>query len=318
MNTASPQPLPNFTSEHVITRRRLLDMGLPEQRFTQLKNQGTHRQIWRGAIISESVWEQLSRDQRAIAEHLAYAKTSTAPKIFTAESALLLQGYRLHNPPAQIHVTGQPRPQPHHQRVIGHRWAHPVPCDDVSLDVWACAQAIHPDYAGVDAILRLCPRDGTVIADQLLRHDFSREHLLEILRAAGGRTGRAKAETVLKLADAGAESPLESVARLTLLFADIPAPSTQVCVFTRSGPKYLDLAWEEEKLALEVDGKSKYFDFSPTEQVIYREHQRERELRAQGWEIQRTDAPEIYRRSDQLVTRVRAALRRRRGGGLTR
>ena len=40
-------------------------------------------------------------------------------------------------------------------------------------------------------------------------------------------------------------------------------PEPQVEVVTRAGRHRFDFAWKEEKVALEFDGKTKYFDYSP-------------------------------------------------------
>jgi hypothetical protein len=56
--------------------------------------------------------------------------------------------------------------------------------------------------------------------------------------------------------DDGAESPQETVARLALIDAGLPAPTTQVKIFGRYGEflARVDMAYQEVKVAIEYEG----------------------------------------------------------------
>jgi hypothetical protein len=68
--------------------------------------------------------------------------------------------------------------------------------------------------------------------------------------------GLRRVDRVLDLVDAGAESPKESWLRLLLIEAGFPRPQTQIPVLGPDGHPlyYLDMGWEDEKIAVEYDG----------------------------------------------------------------
>jgi len=88
---------------------------------------------------------------------------------------------------------------------------------------------------------------------------------------------------------------------------DIPAPEYQVRLFVRGNEYRVDGTWRDIMLALEFDGKSKYFDFKPTDEAIFQERLRERELMEARWNFIRVvwddlANPELLRR------RIKAAI----------
>lgn len=74
-------------------------------------------------------------------------------------------------------------------------------------------------------------------------------------RYAGRRSIR-QARTALDLVDAGAQSPKETWLRLLLIDAGLPRPQTQIPVRDKFGEAiaYLDMGWEDVKVAVEYDG----------------------------------------------------------------
>lgn len=84
---------------------------------------------------------------------------------------------------------------------------------------------------------------------------------IEDVQALGRRhphtKGLARLDRVLELVDAGAESPKETWLRLLLIEAGFPRPQTQIPVFGPDGyPLYfLDMGWEDAKIAVEYDGE---------------------------------------------------------------
>ena len=72
-----------------------------------------------------------------------------------------------------------------------------------------------------------------------------------------GRRGIAAAKTALVLVDGGAQSPKDSWLRLLLVSAGFPRPQTQIAVKNEWGwvEAYLDMGWEEIKVAVDYDGE---------------------------------------------------------------
>jgi hypothetical protein len=71
-----------------------------------------------------------------------------------------------------------------------------------------------------------------------------------------GRRGMKSARAALALVDGGAQSPKETWLRLLLLRAGFPAVQTQIAVRNEWGwvEAYLDMGWEDIKVAIEYDG----------------------------------------------------------------
>lgn len=111
---------------------------------------------------------------------------------------------------------------------------------------------------------------------------------------------------VLDLADAGAESPTESLTRLFLLAAGLPRPVTQIPVRTGSGRvRYrLDLGWLDPAVAVEYDGEHHWTDHARRARDI----ERWEFIAEQGWTIIRVSWAQLRDHPDAMVARVARAL----------
>lgn len=71
-----------------------------------------------------------------------------------------------------------------------------------------------------------------------------------------GRRGMKAARAALALVDGGSQSPKETWLRLLLISAGFPPPRTQIAVRNEWGwaEAYLDMGWEDIKVAVEYDG----------------------------------------------------------------
>ncbi len=80
--------------------------------------------------------------------------------------------------------------------------------------------------------------------------------VMAVARRHPGSPGVRKLPAVLELYDRGAESPRETWLRLVLIRAGYPRPRTQIPVGGAYGqPTYfLDMGWDDVKLAVEYDG----------------------------------------------------------------
>ena len=102
------------------------------------------------------------------------------------------------------------------------------------------------------------PTDRAVAAiDALMRAtDLKLADIETLVQRYPARRGIRRARKALGLADAGAQSPKETWLRLLLVRAGLPRPQTQIPVFDDFGGAiaYLDLGWEDVKVAAEYDG----------------------------------------------------------------
>jgi Protein of unknown function (DUF559) len=121
-----------------------------------------------------------------------------------------------------------------------------------------------------------------------------------------GRRGIARARQTLELFDPGAQSPKESWLRVVLIQAGLPRPQTQIPVLDEFGNPiaYLDVGWEDVKVAVEYDGEQHRTDRRQYTWDVRRLEMLER----LGWIVIRVVAGD---RPAAVVGRVRAALARR-------
>lgn len=156
-----------------------------------------------------------------------------------------------------------------------------------ALDL-GCWYSISAAVAGIDALAR---------ATQIKAVDV--EPLAE---RYPGRRGIVRAREAIALFDSGAQSPKESWLRIVLVQAGLPPPQTQIPIADDLGEvvAYLDMGWEELKVAVEYDG-----DHHRTDQRQFGWDIRRAEmLQRRGWIVIRVVAGD---RPAEIVRRVRAA-----------
>ena len=131
-------------------------------------------------------------------------------------------------------------------------------------------------------------------------------HVAALAERYPGRRGIRKARRALSLVDGGAQSPRETWLRLLLIEAGFPRPQTQlpVCDGTGKAIAYLDMGWEDLKVAVEYDGEQHRTD---RRQYIWDVRRREL-LDHLGWIVVRVVVGD---RREDIVRRVREAIGRR-------
>lgn len=82
------------------------------------------------------------------------------------------------------------------------------------------------------------------------------EQVWPLVERYRGARGVAQLRIALDLMDGGAQSPKETWLRLLLIAAGFPRPRTQIPVLNDRGRPfaYLDMGWEDAKIAVEYDG----------------------------------------------------------------
>jgi very-short-patch-repair endonuclease len=132
---------------------------------------------------------------------------------------------------------------------------------------------------------------GLAAADAACARGATRDDLLSAVRAAAPVPGSRRAALVASWADARAESPLESVARGTVLLLGLPAPDLQVNVDAGDRRYRVDLLIQEFRTVIEVDGKVKYDDPDRS----WRDKTRRDDLLQEGFEVVRFVAADAHR-----------------------
>jgi hypothetical protein len=145
--------------------------------------------------------------------------------------------------------------------------------------------------ARIDALMRATP--------------FSVEDVLLLAKRHPGARGLRRLRVALPYVDGGAASPKETWLRLLLIDAGLPAPTTQIPLLDGYRPiAFLDMGWEEFKVAAEYDGDQHRSD----RKQYVRDIRRQELFGDRGWIVVRVIAED---RPHDVVRRVHSALVRR-------
>lgn len=160
----------------------------------------------------------------------------------------------------------------------------------------------------IDTVPHLPFAEAVAVVDAAARREVDVGPWLPHLRT---QRRRLRWQQAWSFADPLAESPLESEARAVLHQLGFAPPTLQQEVRTARGRYRLDLSWPQQKVALEVDGRIKYFDESlmpdgDARQAHYQEKLRREALEEEGWTIVRVGQAEL-RNSETLRRRLAAA-----------
>lgn len=130
--------------------------------------------------------------------------------------------------------------------------------------------------------------------------------LADFSERCGSVTGGRALRDAVCLARQGVESPMESVLRFKIVAAGIREPDIAVTVSCPSGREArLDLAYRDERLALEYDG----YEYHATQQQWQKDIQRTRELQQAGWHVIRVTAGDLFPSADRFLGHLRRVLR---------
>ncbi|HKT83022.1 MAG TPA: DUF559 domain-containing protein [Solirubrobacterales bacterium] len=167
-------------------------------------------------------------------------------------------------------------------------------------------RATSPLRTVTDLAARL-PRVEAVIATDaaLNRRLVNLESLDNWARAAAGRKGVRQLRWTLSMADAGAESPLETRLRLLLVEAHLPRPQTQIDLHDAAG-RFLgraDLYFPNARLVIEFDG-------GVHRDRLVEDDRRQNRILGAGFAMLRFTGPDVLGAPAKVVQAVRDALRR--------
>lgn len=128
-----------------------------------------------------------------------------------------------------------------------------------------------------------------------------------VMAAHRGARGLQRLRRVLPLMDAGAESPPETYARLLLIDAGLPRPTTQIRVFNDYGDfvARIDMGYDDVLVGIEYDGPQHWTDPA----VRQRDIDKQVELQDLGWTMIRASRDLLRYRQATYVGRVASALR---------
>jgi len=207
--------------------------------------------------------------------------------------------------------------EPHHPAELVHRNRRPPTMIVVHSDRLLTGETTRVDGMPVttpartafDLGRRLPGTAGVQRLDALMNATGLRPaEVAEVIAGHPRARGLRGLRRTLALADGGAESPYETLTRLTLVRGGLPAPKTQVRVVDSTGcvVAYLDMGWPELRIGVEYDGAQHWTDARQRRRDI----ERLADLDALGWIVIRVSS-DMLRTPAVVVSRVCAARERR-------
>lgn len=307
-----------------MSRRQPLPLGLPprfavadalERGVTPARLRAADLQApFRGvrtvgrATVEGDMWAQARAE--LVERCRAYLTVGPADAVFSHVTAARLHGIpvprALRNRTALDVSTGSGI-QPRMRGVVGHR----VTCRAVTVEG---LPVVAPEVAWRQLAPMLTVDELVVAGDYLVRRKrpASRlERLRAEVAAAGSARGIVTARAALADVRAGTDSPPESWMRLELVRAGLPEPAVGYTVHDRDGffVGTPDLAYVEQRIAIEYEGEIHRTDIEVFEEDIER---RELFERAE-WRVVRVRARHLEVRG-QLAARIRPILAERTRG----
>lgn len=270
--------------------------GFSKRRINEHLRAGSLIRVRTGILTRGSWWNDLSEDERERAQLAAYCRrtlpASADGLTFSHTSAARLHRLYLWRADQRIHVTipYQAARGSHAADVKAHAGLL-LPGDRIEMEGLPVTSF---DRTVLDCALMLNYQQGLILLDHALRRGCNRHWLESACAERSGVRGVATFRRALAFADPLSESPGESLSRDIIARLRFPAPVLQHAVHTPRGTYRFDFAWPELRAALEFDGKTKYFDYRPTAQVIFEERQREKLLNELGWRILRIDWKDLF------------------------
>ncbi|MBP2218277.1 type IV toxin-antitoxin system AbiEi family antitoxin domain-containing protein [Arthrobacter sp. CAN_C5] len=293
------------------TTEELADRLISGRQVARLVQSGDLVRLRRGCYIPGHFWEQQSAETRALhriyAHHHSRQRGAPTPPVYTHVSAARIHGLHLWNVDHTIHLA-QKYPTSAHGPAADVR-AHCSPLEPEEITYRQNLRVTTLERTAVDCARVLSYQKALIVADHALRLGGSQPQMQDIAGRLAGCKGAANARRVTADASPLAESPGETLSRHFIRKMRVPMPEQQVQVRTRHGDHRLDFAWRELLLALEFDGRIKYFAYAPTDEVLFEERRREKALMEDGWQFVRLEWADLFREA-KLRRRIANALHR--------
>lgn len=312
MTPQRPVPLPALPGSGNLWRTgQLNEVGLNARAIKALVLHGKLVRLRHGCYIRAELWEKQSSSVRSRQLIRAHAHgtltTSAGGYVYSHTSAARLHHLYVWDVDDLIHLLlpGNPSSERLGKDVCGHT----RPWTEAEVVILGGLRVTSLERTVVDCAMMLTYRQALVLMDHALRLGADKAVMESMADGLQGRRGIRNLRLALAHADPRSESAGETLTRELLIRLNLPLPEPQVAVDTRAGRYRLDFAWKEQKVALEFDGKTKYFDYRPTAEVLFQERQRENALIEDGWTFVRVKWADLFR-EHEFKARILAALRR--------
>ncbi|MFW0774028.1 type IV toxin-antitoxin system AbiEi family antitoxin domain-containing protein [Paenarthrobacter nitroguajacolicus] len=303
-----------WPSTLVASTPELAAKGIGDRALTAGVRSGKLLRLRRGAYVRTVDWRHRKPWERELLRIQAHACSIPGRATYSHLSAARLHGCPDWEGGPQVHVTTpfSPAQASSGVDVVAHGGPlNPEEITEIPSSWGRHARVTSLERTVIDCARTLEFETAVVIADQALRRGADPGLMQEYLDSGRITRGARRLRRVLGAMDKRSESVGESRTRLILEKLGIQVPVLQLEVETGIGTFRGDFGWPEQKVILEFDGRAKYFDYAPTEEVIFEERRREKALIAMGWEVVRIEWAHLHR-PWELDQKLRVALGRRR------
>jgi len=250
------RPLSTLTDEHgLITRRRAVDAGYDDRDLRRLVQRGHWVPLRRGVYAVREHWDDLDpyRGQPLLRIRAA-SGALRCEHVLSHDSSSIVQETGAPDPSrALVHVT---RPKTHGDAVrsgVKHHLAPYLPGEVMVVDGLRVLDLARTamDMAREHGLVA-----GVAVCDQALRRGVTRAQLRETRSRMWCWPGSRCMDAAIDLADRGAESWLESEARVFVAGLGIGRPETQLGLTDGLRTVWCDM--HVRRHVFEVDGMVKY------------------------------------------------------------
>lgn len=294
----------------ITTRAELLASGRSDAKIRWLVQSGRLTALGNGAYAPSAALTPLMQSAEGQLEVRAVAAMATLVPGAVASHHTAAQIYgleMLERPADSVVLTRAPGDQGSRKGRVGvHVHAAALPAAHVTRRNGVLLTTVARTV--VDLARSSSFRGGVVVADSALRARLTtKKELREVVAACRRWRGIVQARRVVDFADGRAESPLESISRVALDEAGLPAPDLQVWVgneFTAVGRA--DFFWARYHTIAEADGAAKY----ASQARAMTQLRRDTELREAGFEVVHFGWQEITQTPWQVAASIRAAFER--------
>lgn len=290
-----------------------LRAGYSEGRVRHLLATGVWSRVRRGICVESAVLEAADPVRRYALRVAAAVLAVAGDAVASHESAAVLHGIALLDPPAEDEVTlTRAAGSSHRHRAAGTR----IHLGEVSPgQVWMrLGVPVTGPARTVADLARWLPFEAAVVAaDSAMRGlSVGRAELESIVAGFGGLRGAGQAERVVRAADPRTRSPLETLGRLMCADAGLPAPEVGVLMGDERGIRTeVDLYWRVPGVIVLFDGMFKYDDpWTNRKEKLVQEW-----LENAGLVVVRLTWSDVTRHRARSIERVRAAFQRARVRG---
>ena len=210
-------------------------------------------------------------------------------------TAAAVHGFDTEQPP-ELHVLN---PHGHQLRPVDGLVVHRR--DGAPLVMVGDRPATAPAWTAVEVARSLRRPRALATLDAALRAGCSRAEMWRAAVEQKGRRGIVAVRDLLLVADARAESPMESETRLMMIDGGLPIPELQYEVVDGNGElRRLDFAWPEYRVAVEYDG----LDWHGNPEALRNDRRRHLALRDVGWTVIPIVFDDVRHRAWDFVARV--------------